>query len=50
MKPVGTKGILIKCCRQGPKDHKHVTPPGAGHCSNRPQRGRTFIGFVPPGA
>jgi hypothetical protein len=26
-----------------------VTPLGSDHYENRPQRGRTFIGFVPPG-
>jgi len=26
-----------------------VTPLGSGHYENRPQRGRKFIGFVPPG-
>jgi len=26
-----------------------VTPLGSGHYENRPQRGRTFIGFLPPG-
>jgi len=26
-----------------------VTPLGSGHYENRPQRGRTFIVFLPPG-
>jgi hypothetical protein len=28
---------------------RHVTPLGSGHYENRPQRGRTFIEFLPPG-
>ena len=41
----GPKGTMKKCCRQGPNSYKHVTPPGSGHCLNRPQRGRMFIEF-----